>query len=691
MSPRIRIFLVTLVVTLLGVEASASASPMASVFASPSACVADPGNNTLSGNDTIAPSSAWQIGSPAGTVNIPLTGTGVDNWEWKIDCAGPVLSGTSGNITITGDGTHILSHRAQETGGGPWTPWVDDTVKIDSNLPDNQTAPPTGWRRGPLNVNVTGADATSSPLTYEWRVGTSGPWTAGNLATVNTTGTHTLMTAVIDAAGNRAERSDTVKVDNANPTDNTSTPTPWQHAAVDVTVTGSDADSGIARVDWELDGVAGTGVDGSVVHIGTHGTHTLKTRVVDNVGNDSGWVTRIVRVDINGPVDTTTVPAGWVTTPTVNVSVSGTDSGGSGVTRIEWDLDNGTTSGDVAGAGPVPVTVSGDGVHTLKTRLTDGLGDVTGWNTYTIRIDTVTPTDTTSVSSGWLPLTNIDVTLQGTDAHSGIGRVEWKLDGVADGFTGTTKVVNVAGNGEHVLETRVIDVAGNASAWVPRTIRLDSTAPDNLTPTIGTTGWRTTSYSVVLNGSDSALGRAPRRVDRRQRRAALGAPCRSRRRRSAATACTSCALASATSRATAPASAPRTSRSTASSRPTPPSTPPASCRAAARCRSPAPTPTPASPAPSGSSTAATSRPRWRRRSSAPTAPTRSRPACRTTPATGATGDGHLQHRRDPAARGHRRPDRHHVGPVQLAHRPDHDHGHGRRQRRHRARLRRVAL
>ena len=177
-----------------------------------------------------------------------------------------------------------------------------------------------------------------------------------------------------------------VQIDNTVPVDDTDPPDRWQHQITVVSIEGTDVDSGVGHVEWELDGVRGTGDTGDTVSIG-HGIHDLKTRIVDDVGNATRWVdAHRIKVDITGPVDTTTVPSGWVTDGNeVQVSITGDDSSGVGVNRIEWKLTNTLTnavqSGDVAGAGPVPVTVSGDGVHKLETRLTDGVGDNSGWRT----------------------------------------------------------------------------------------------------------------------------------------------------------------------------------------------------------------------------------------------------------------------------------------------------------------------
>jgi hypothetical protein len=64
--------------------------------------------------------------------------------------------------------------------------------------------------------------------------------------------------------------------------------------------------------------------------------------------------------------------------------------------------------------------------------------------------------------------------VHGTDATSGVARVEYKIDGGAPvPVNGNTTTATVTGAGEHTLETRVVDVAGNTTGWVPRTVRLD--------------------------------------------------------------------------------------------------------------------------------------------------------------------------------------------------------------------------
>jgi hypothetical protein len=499
--PRIRILLATLALALLVAPAQASAAP--------SFCGAGLGPFATTGIDTTAPSSAWQKGSPVGTVDIPLTGTGVDGFEWKVNCGTVTPVSGAGTASIVGDGIYRFTHRAQETGTGIWTDWVDHWVQIDSTAPTNTTVPPsTAWRGSAANIPVTAAADSGSPVHTEWRIGNSGPWTSDGSALVDGTGTYSLQTAAVDAAGNRDERTDVIKIDKTLPVDTTVTPSPgWHDGAVNVDVLGTDAHSGVDHVEWQIDGQlpVGSGPAGTTVSITTHGQHIFKTRVIDAVGNASAWVPRDVWVDIQGPTDTTVVPTTWFTTPSTIINVTADDNGASGIKKIQWRLDTNTT-GQVLGTDTVPVNVSGDGVHKLEVRITDNQDRVLEWQSHDVKIDTVTPTDTTDVATGWLPYSTLNVNVRGTDAHSAIQRVEWRIDGGnIDSFAGSSHDVAVTGQGPHTFETRVVDNAGLASGWSSHPIKLDSSLPTNTSPTVPA-GWRNTPYSVVLNGTDSGSG-----------------------------------------------------------------------------------------------------------------------------------------------------------------------------------------
>jgi len=498
-NPRLRIFVVLLFSWLLFPSAASAQTACPIPDLPPYSAIA---------TDTTAPPTGWQPTSP---VVIPLTGDNVEEWEYMVDCGPAATVAAGGSAIVFDDGEHVLTTRAKENGIASWTRWIDRTVRIDATAPFNTTVPPTtAWQKGPVYVPLTASDATS-PVSTEYRID-GGAWTPGNNAMINGTGVHTLESAAVDAAGNRTERNDTVRIDNELPVDTTEVapdadvdPDGWHDHAVSVPVTGTDADSDVAKVEWQLDAQApGEGPEGTVILVASHGIHTLRTRVTDKAGNVTPWKNTTVKVNIEGPADTTVVPTDWITEPSADIDITA-EPNGAAIKRIEWRLD-GVTSGEEWYTETVPVTVTGDGVHELEVRITDDNDKVNDWHTHLVKIDTVNPVDNTTVAAGWHPLAYLDVIVRGADEHSQVRGVEWRLDG-GDVYTESQNnhEVRVTGNGVHTLETRIVDHAGRKSGWKAHTIRLDSALPTNTTPAYPG-GWRNTPYSVVLDGTDAGAG-----------------------------------------------------------------------------------------------------------------------------------------------------------------------------------------
>ena len=428
-------------------------------------------------------------------------GAGATQWEYKVDCGGTVgVIGAGGTVPITGNGTHRLSHRAND--GVSWTEWTDHFVRIDATVPANTTIPPTtAWQKGPVNVALTGTDATSLVHT-EWRVG-GGSWTTGNSATVTGTGTHQLESAAVDEAGNRTERNDTVKVDDTLPSDTTVTPVGWQNGPVNVTVNGTDA--ALRRRSRRVAAQRAADRLRPRRHRGPH-RHPRPAQLphaCDRRGRQRERVGRPRRVGRHpGPGRHDRDPdrlAHHPVDPDQHHRRRQRRLGHQAhpvAARRRHDrrrLEHGHDAGDRHAA-----TVS----TTLEVRITDNQDRVLDWHTHQVKIDTVNPVDNTTVAAGWLPLEYFDVLVRGTDAHSLVQGVEWRLDG-GDIETASSNnyEVRVSGNGVHTLETRIVDNAGRRSGWKAHTVKLDAGLPTNTTPTVPA-GWRNTPYAVTLNGTD---------------------------------------------------------------------------------------------------------------------------------------------------------------------------------------------
>ncbi len=383
--------------------------------------------------------------------------------------------GAGGTAPITGNGTH-RSRTAPMTASS-WTEWVDDFVRIDATVPqhdhpaDDRLAEGAGQRRPdrhatpPRSCTWNGASAAAPGPPATRRPSPARARTSSRRRGRRGRQPH------------RAQRHREGRRHASGRHDRDARR--LAERAVNVTVNGTDANSGVDRVEWQLNAQPiGAGPAGTVVNIGIHGQHTFRTRVIDEVGNASAWTDHPVWVDIQGPADTTVIPTGWLTTPSTVINITADDNGASGIKRIQWRLD-GTTTGDVLGTDTTPVTVTGDGVHKLEVRITDNQDRVLDWHTHQVKIDTVNPVDNTTVAAGWLPLDYFDVLVRGTDAHSQVQGVEWRLDG-GDIETASSNnyEVRVSGNGVHTLETRIVDNAGRRSAWKAHTVKLDAGLPD---------------------------------------------------------------------------------------------------------------------------------------------------------------------------------------------------------------------
>ena len=92
--------------------------------------------------------------------------------------------------------------------------------------------------------------------------------------------------------------------------------------------------------------------------------------------------------------------------------------------------------------------------------------------------------------------TNFTTTVTGTDASpgSGVARVEYKVDG---GRVVTTPAVSITTEGPHKLETRVVDIAGNASDWRADTVGIDKIVP-TLAVDCGAATWRNTPATCTV-------------------------------------------------------------------------------------------------------------------------------------------------------------------------------------------------
>jgi putative lipoic acid-binding regulatory protein len=395
--------------------------------------------------------------------------------KYRYFCAIPGHTAMVGEFTVT-------------DGGEDTTP---PTVTAAVTGPQNAD----GDYLGQATVTVTASDAQSGVASVEYELDDTGfkPYTAP--VVVNALGDHAVQYRATDNQGNvSATGSVSFRVVEVPPD---STP-PTVTAAVSgeqdadgnyldsarVTVTATDAESGVKTVEYQLDSGAWTAYT-APVDVNTPGMHMLHYRATDNAGNVSpeGMAHfTVVEQDTTPPVVTGAVTGtqdsdgNYVGKATVTVTA--TDAG-SGVATVEYQVDGGAWS-----AYTTPVEVATNGAHTVGYRATDAAGNVSAVGTSTFTVVPQSGDDTTPpVVSGWLTgnqnarweyVDRATLNAKATDADSGVRSIEYALDGGV--WTAYTAPVVVTAAGAHTVKVRATDNAGNVSAELSGSFTIVKTA-----------------------------------------------------------------------------------------------------------------------------------------------------------------------------------------------------------------------
>ena len=162
------------------------------------------------------------------------------------------------------------------------------------------------------------------------------------------------------------------------------------------------------------------------------------------------------------PVTTATVAgtagsAGWYkSSTTVTLTATGGDGG---VDYTEYRIEGGSWVTYTA-----PLGISGEGTHTVEFRSVDMAGQIESTKTLVIKIDSVAPVSSDTVSGA-------TVSLDATDATSGIGSIMYRVDGGS--WTTYTGVIEFTEPGTYLIDFYSVDVAGNVEISQTITVEVD--------------------------------------------------------------------------------------------------------------------------------------------------------------------------------------------------------------------------
>jgi signal peptidase I len=506
--------------------------------------------------DVAAPSSSVTNVSPAvnaagwynANITVTLTATdpapssGVAGIHYKLNNgAEQVLTGATGTVSITTEGTNTLEFWAVDNAGFVESPHNTATFKLDKTAPVAPTfssiSNDTGSSSTDLITNVAtqtltgGAEPNSTVTVKQGSVvlgtttaNSSGVFTYGPVTLA--AGTNTFTATATDIAGNVSPTSTNfvVTLDGVSPNSVVIAPndSAW-HTTNTWTVTASDALSGVVSIAYKIGSAAFTTVaasNGVAVSPPTlpDGTNTVQAYATDVAGNSTSAsaVTATIKVDTVKPTAVlnltgTTGTNGWQLGGGANVV--GTDAT-SGVASVAYKIDSGSFTTVASGTGfTIP-----DGTHTVTFHAVDVAGNVGTDVVQTVKVDSTAPVTTAAGSpaantNGWNN-SAVTVTFSPTDATSGVASVAYRTTlngGTPSSFTtltGPTYTASVSAQGTTLVEYRATDNAGNVETLKSITVKVDTVAPTatlNVTGSIINSPWHI-SGSANIVGADATSG-----------------------------------------------------------------------------------------------------------------------------------------------------------------------------------------
>ena len=477
--------------------------------------------------DSFDPTSSHSITGTLGysnwyitNVNISLSGSdsssGLASIMYRIDNITWNVYSTSLSFAI--DGYHTVDYYAVDNAGNMELQKIV-YFKIDLNAPVTSNTPTgtlgmNGWYVTNVSLSLTASDTASGVNRTIYRIDGSS-WTIyGGVFWINGNGIHTIEYYSWDyVANNEISKSVQVRIDYTNPSSavvlsGTLGTNEWYVTQVTISLSASDATSGVSQIMYRVDG--GTwSIYGSTIPVSIDGTHSVEFRAIDYAGNNELVHNTPFTIDRTKPV-TTLIPSGitgsngwFVSNVTVSLNVVETTSG---LNRTMYRIDGGLwTQYSVA------FSVNGNGIHSVEYYSEDLASNVENILPSQVRIDYTNPSTICSLSGtiGWNNwyISIVTSTLNAIDAHSGISQIQYRVDSGSWGAYGGSFAIS--SNGNHTMEYRAMDNAGNWELIKTQYIGIDLTPPLSshlVSGILGLNGWYLTNLSISLTYSDGTSG-----------------------------------------------------------------------------------------------------------------------------------------------------------------------------------------
>jgi hypothetical protein len=354
------------------------------------------------GNVTTTAAQTYKVDTTAPVIAAVVSGTSGSN-DWytsNVQVSVSATDSTSGvsalNVSVDGgawsayaapislsDGQHALQFQSADNAGNSASRTL--SVKVDTTAPAitpivSGTNGTNDWFTSAVQLSANTTDNGSGVSSTQVSVD-SGAWQAVPV-TISGDGQHTAVFRAYDNAGNTASSSTSFKIDTISPAitqalDGTQGDNGWYISAATASATATDSGSGIAVIQYRVDG--GAWQNGNTVTLG-NGIHTVDFQASDQAGNVQS-VSESAKVDTTPPqVSFSSTLSGVALSGNVALSGMALDPD-SGLSSAEVSTDNGSTWQKAAAfmdgewrltwpTGSLP-----NGAYTVLLRATDNAGN----------------------------------------------------------------------------------------------------------------------------------------------------------------------------------------------------------------------------------------------------------------------------------------------------------------------------
>jgi len=293
----------------------------------------------------------------------------------------------------------------------------------------------------------------------------------------------------------------------------------WYSQPVSVSLSAADTGTAASAIRYTTDGSDPTATSALYTTPFTvSATTTVKYRAWDMAGNVEATKSQLLQFDTVPPVSTiacngTDCSSSAYAAP-VSVSLSATDSGGSGGVEIHYET-NGSDPNIFSPLYVASFTVSA--TTTVKYRAWDSAGNLEATNSQLIQVtapDTTPPTSAIACNGAACSSSTytaaVSVSLSATDVDGAVDAIRYTTNGSDPTNSSTLYTGAFTISTTTTVKYRAWDTAGNVEATNSQLIQVDTTPADTTPPTSTiacngaacTSAWYAPSVSVSLSATD---------------------------------------------------------------------------------------------------------------------------------------------------------------------------------------------